>query len=256
MRTIRSFGKYLSACGVALAVVFCATALQAAPTKGTARITSVRGDAQFSDANGKLQAIVAGIDLPEGSTIKTGPNSFVYMAVNSRTSAVRVNENSVMKLEKLELQNNAEGDSDTVLDVQKGQTIGDIKKLSKVSNFDVRTPQGLAGIRGTAFAIILTFDASGAVSTVIHCINGTVTVDTQVNGQTVRITLTEGKTVTLTANQFVAPQVNNTDGATTITLIDQVNQVNQSVSGSDVIIQPRPGTGGGGNNDNPVTKPS
>jgi hypothetical protein len=207
MRTIRSFSKYFAACGLALAVLFYAASSQAAPTKGVATVSTVKGDAKYSDASGKWQEIKAGIQLPEGATIRTGPGSYVYLAVNSKTSAVRVNENTVMKLEKMEQLNNAEGDHDTVLDIQSGTAVGDIKKLSKASHFDVRTPHGLAGIRGTAWAITVTVSVGNTVlsKTTIYCVNGQVSVQTVVNGVTITIPLIAGQSVVLTGNQTSDP---------------------------------------------------
>lgn len=92
----------------------------------------------------------AGATLKVGAAIQTAPESTADLAVNGKANAVRVAPNSSVSLEKM---TSSEGDTETRVVVQAGTVLGSVKKLSKTSHFDVRTPNGVAGIRGTDFVI-------------------------------------------------------------------------------------------------------
>ncbi len=120
------------------------------------------------------KALTPGTMLTSGAVIKTGGGAFVYMAVNQKTSAVRVNENSVLALEKMQQLGTAEKDTDTTLDIRSGTVAGDVKKLAKASHFDIRTPNGVAGIRGTSWSITVTVSSGNdqLYQISVSCING------------------------------------------------------------------------------------
>jgi len=50
--------------------------------------------------------------------------------------------------------------SDTELDLKKGSLFASVKKLSAAAQYLVKTPTGIAGVRGTQFAISLNDDGS------------------------------------------------------------------------------------------------
>jgi hypothetical protein len=99
------------------------------------------------------------MELEEGTTITTGPGSTVDLQVNGRTSTVRVVENSRLSLKKM--QDVGAGDSQTMLNIDNGTVFGSVKKITKESTYDIQTPRGVAGIRGTDWAVQVSQLANG-----------------------------------------------------------------------------------------------
>ena len=67
---------------------------------------------------------------------------------------MRVWENSALGIDKLTTQQTgADQVSDTQLDLKTGHISGSVKKMSAASKYEVKLPNGVAGIRGTLFDI-------------------------------------------------------------------------------------------------------
>jgi hypothetical protein len=67
---------------------------------------------------------------------------------------VRVTENTTLALDKLTLTDTG---ADTVVEVQlnvpEGTILGNVEKLATASKYEIKVPNGVAGIRGTKFRI-------------------------------------------------------------------------------------------------------
>jgi hypothetical protein len=75
--------------------------------------------------------------------------------------------------------------SDTELDLRQGTIFGSVKKLSAESNYLIKTPNGIAGVRGTTFMM----SANG----VITVISGSMVAShTGPNGQVITVVLGPG----------------------------------------------------------------
>ena len=75
--------------------------------------------------------------------------------------AVRINESTVLGLNKLTVtQTGADRVTETELDLKAGRIFGTVKKLTAGSTYQVKIPNGVAGIRGTIYFI----SADGEVS--------------------------------------------------------------------------------------------
>ncbi len=178
----------ISASLLAMVAMVTTTSLQAAApanniTKGKAEVKKVAGSAN----------VKPGQVLGAGDKITTGPDSAVEIWLGENGQLLRVAENSDVLIEELTLEKVA-GDPDikatTKLDLKKGGLIGEVKKLSKASQYEVKHAQGVAGIRGTEYAIL---PGQGVV-----CTDGTVVVNFVVNG-------VPSPPVTLGANQVALP---------------------------------------------------
>ena len=190
MRTTQSLSKYLVACSLALAVVIGATTVSAQTAEGTAIVKNVRGTAKYSNPNGPWMPLKDGVTLKVGASIQTSLESYVDLVVNGKTCAIRVAPNSLVSLEKMLTGSSADADTETRLNLQTGTIMGSIKKLSKASHFDIRTPNGVAGIRGTDF--VVTVDGNVVKFT---CVEGQVVVAVQgANGQIVTQVLNDQQT--------------------------------------------------------------
>jgi hypothetical protein len=169
----------------------------AAQTEGVAKVVRLKGDARYtSGAGGAWQLVKLGTVLKPGSVIETSrekgafvdlvlgdgtvatatpagfnpfiPTSMSSSAVSYQPSAeqniVRLWENSALGIDKLStMQTGADAVSETQLDLKMGRITGNVKKMSAASRYEVKLPNGVAGIRGTFFDIM----AEGVVRVMI-----------------------------------------------------------------------------------------
>lgn len=174
MTKLYSFSKALIACALALAVLT-TSADAAAMKKSKAKAYGVRGEVQYRVADGPWMALHNGDELDSQTTVKTvGPDSVANFKIDHNSSYVRVMPNSVMKIENLNFIGGADGDSDTMLNVQSGTVLGSVQKLSRASHYEIRTPNGVAGIRGTDWAISVEPLADGTFRVTFTCVTGEV----------------------------------------------------------------------------------
>jgi hypothetical protein len=178
--------------GVLLNGALSASAQPAQP--GYATVVRVKGTASYSlDGGATRYPLVAGKYLEAGSAIYTGDDGVVDVVlgksmelpqasgspkritlavdapvrglVSYRPSAeqnsVRVMADSALVIDKLTTTSSgADTVSDTELDLQKGSIYASVKKLSPAAQYLVKTPTGIAGVRGTEFYIALNADGS------------------------------------------------------------------------------------------------
>ena len=119
----------------------------------------------FRDAqNKKLDGskMIPGVLLPEGHWVETGPKGEALLLLSNGT-VVTVAENSKMKVEAFNQEPfEAEGklindlkeepsSSNVLVNLEIGSLVVQTKKLNKKSNFEISSPLGTAGIRGTEF---------------------------------------------------------------------------------------------------------
>jgi hypothetical protein len=183
MKNIRSFMHSLITCGVALAMVSTLTAQTA--IQGKAKVIRIKGSARFTSGNNVWQPLRAGDTLRPGSVIQTGleKGSYVDLALGdgsgsvaygsgsssssptvspvvnfqqpkSQQNFVRIWENSLLGIDKLSITDTgADTVTDTQLDLKAGHIFGNVKKMSAASKYEVKLPNGVAGIRGTIYDI-------------------------------------------------------------------------------------------------------
>ena len=73
---------------------------------------------------------------------------------SSEQNVVRIWANSAMGIDKLtSMQTGADTISETQLDLKQGRISGNVKKMSAASKYEVKLPNGVAGVRGTLFDI-------------------------------------------------------------------------------------------------------
>lgn len=155
----------------------------------TITVTRIHGEARYTMDNRTWQSLKAGDVLKPGCVIQTAPKSYVdilfgersavaaiashgppspssasYSPEEPRANAVRIFENSALAVDKLTVDRTGTGEelSDTQLDLRAGQILGNVKKLSAASKYEVKIPNGVAGIRGTVYFI----NSSGVVTVI------------------------------------------------------------------------------------------
>lgn len=169
---------------VAYAVVLACAALVSsaqAVEVGKAVVRAVRGSAQYSEGGAWL-ALSTGQVLKPGAVLRTANESHVDLYMGENGPIVRLMENTTLGIDKLNYEaTGVDTVIETQLDLKSGRLVGIVRKLSATSKYEVKTPNGVAGIRGTEYVISATNEVyvmSGSV-VVVH-VKGDGSVVTQV----------------------------------------------------------------------------
>ena len=169
---IRSLLNSLLVCGVVLAMASSAFA----ETKAIkAKVMKLKGQARYKVGNADWQPLKKDQSIGAGTIIETAQNSQVdllmgdngevpqasltigtmltYQPANAQ-NMLRIWDNTRVAIDTLNVtQTGADVVSETQLDLQAGHIFGSVKKMSAASRYEVKIPNGVAGIRGTTFDI-------------------------------------------------------------------------------------------------------
>lgn len=163
-------------------------------SSGYATVVRVVGSAYYSLGAGEAEhPLLAGKTLPAGAMIRTEDNGIVDVVLgkslqtpqafstpdrvslaadspvrgmvgykpSAEQNVVRLTPGTTLGIDKLMVTDTgADTVSDTELDLKKGKIFASVKKLSGASQYLIKLPNGIAGVRGTLFAI----SADGTVS--------------------------------------------------------------------------------------------
>lgn len=142
-------------------VTFCLTAMvllgapsaQAQYKTQKALVRALEGSAtwQYGKDTGSVQLKHL---YPAGTVIKTSPGSHVDLYLGNNGPFLRVTENSNLTIDRLRFRSaKDEVIIDTGLNLRRGRILGQVKKTSSSSRYEVVTPTMVAGIRGTTYDI-------------------------------------------------------------------------------------------------------
>lgn len=217
----------LFACVTALAFVsFTADVHAQAMKQGSAKVRNIKGSAQYSAEMGAWVPLKVGTTLHAGASIKTAAESTVDLDLEENGPVLRIAPNSTVSLDKL-LKSGTGMDSvtETKINVQNGTVIGNVKKLARASKYEIKTPNGVAGIRGTDYVVSVRKLSDGTFEVTFTDITGTLVVVAMVNGKPETVVLNAGESWTPGSNvkptprqllEFyraqVASAINNTQG--------------------------------------------
>jgi hypothetical protein len=158
-------------------------------TPGTAKVVRIQGHARYTTGNNVFLPLKVGAVLKPGTVIQTAANSFVDIILgegdfampvmgtaapaapspqvyqpNVEQNIVRLYENTALGIDKLTAMNTgADVVTETQLDLKAGRILGNVRKMSAASKYEVKIPNGVAGIRGT----IYTLSADGVVKVLV-----------------------------------------------------------------------------------------
>ncbi len=190
MRLVGGFSKLLGY-SVAVAAAMLVSTAEAKVNKAIVR--AVRGTADVSTDKGSTwKPVRVGNQLSPNTTIRTGVGSVVDLFLGDNGPVVRVTADTEMGIDRLDSEGTGvEKVIETQLDLKNGRILGNVKKLADASKYEVKTPVGVAGIRGTEYDI----SANGTV----HVISGIVQVvyvdmTDPANPKTTTVTVNEGET--------------------------------------------------------------
>jgi hypothetical protein len=164
-----------------------------------ATVRSIHGTVQYLD-NGSWLPVKPNMKFDAGITIRTGPDGTADISVNGTASAVRLTNNTVLQITTMTYVGSArEGDTTTMLNLETGTIVGNVKKISASSRYEIITPHGVAGIRGTDFRVdvrpipVEELKSDGIKFDVtFSSITGIITVSAVIDGETVTRTLKTG----------------------------------------------------------------
>lgn len=189
--------------------LLCSAALASA-VPGRAEVKKVVGTATVSKASGGSSSITEGMVLGTGDKITTSIGSTVDLYLGLNGDYLRVDPDTTLNLDKLDISNVGDRTVTTQLNVQKGAITGNVvNKLSATSKYEIKTASGVAGIRGTIYSVKT--DASGRILRIVVT-TGTVTF--VVGGQTVTISATDGTAKGYTPSQPGQPVKTTVEVAT------------------------------------------
>ncbi|MFH0948955.1 MAG: FecR family protein [Candidatus Aenigmatarchaeota archaeon] len=140
--------KYIAAGVIAVvAVILIVTfVLPLMSTSSPAVLIVDKQPVEMNSGSGYRQA-QSGMQLSQGASVKTGAGGAAQIILFG-SSVVRLAENTEIKLSEL-----VSGDAKKFsLDQSAGRTWNKVTKLSGFSEYDVKTPNAVASVRGTAFA--------------------------------------------------------------------------------------------------------
>lgn len=191
--------------------------------QGYATVVRVQGLASYTLGDGVWHPLLAGKKLVAGSTIRADDNGIVDVILGkqidfpqtynqpdrispapdspvrglisdratAQQNAIRLTPGTVLAIDKLNMNDTGvDTVSDTELDLQKGKIFGTVKKLNAASQYLVKIPNGIAGIRGTEYE--LGADDSCAC---FSSESGGLTLVLSGNGQTIQFNITPGQMV-------------------------------------------------------------
>ena len=172
MKETRSLLISLVVCGVVLAMV--STLAAQTPKQGTAKVVRLKGAARYTTGNNVWQPLKVGDIVKPGTIIQTADKSRVDLVLgdssapvarpvagdmltyqpNAEQNMVRMWENTLLGIDKLAvMETGADEETLTQLDLKAGHIFGMVKKMSAASKYEVKIPNGVAGIRGTVYDI-------------------------------------------------------------------------------------------------------
>ncbi|MGZ3159231.1 MAG: FecR domain-containing protein, partial [Burkholderiaceae bacterium] len=138
---------------IGTAIVIPATLLPDEPSE--AKVVALSGNIVAKTADGTPMAISLGAKITEGMQIDTGNNSFLTLSLPD-ASRISVPSNSRIKLAKLRMAKYTKSPR-TEITLMRGHVESQVSPLEQnKGRFEVHTPLGVAGVRGTNFRVGVT----------------------------------------------------------------------------------------------------
>jgi len=175
----------IALCGFILGTA--CTAYADATKAGYATVVRVEGMVSYTLGDDVWHPLVPGKFLPAGASIRTGENGVADLVLGQSVqfpqvssgapsritlsadspvtgmasykpavaqNTVRLTPNTVLTVDKLmTTDTGADTVGDTELDLKKGTIFASVKKLSAASQYNIKIPNGIAGVRGTDLKI-------------------------------------------------------------------------------------------------------
>jgi len=219
---MKNHGRFsiVMACVVAV-LAWVVSPVQAAEA-GKAVVRSIHGDAQYQESGGQWLPLKVGQVLKAGSAVRTANDSHADLFMDQNGPVVRLVENTTLGLDKLNYTaTGVDTIIETTLDLKSGRIIGVVRKMADQSKYEIKTPNGVAGIRGTEYDITATSVlrvVSGSMVMVYVKSDGTVI--TQVVNTNEMFVPSDGTVKLIPADQLsqLVPEIRDMEGAPVVAL--------------------------------------
>src|SRR5687767_14970687 len=128
--------------------------LQAQASPRAVRVTGIAGDVHYAHGGGSLVPVSVGTKLVKGDVIKTGVGSHVDLDMGDNVGQVQLAPHSSLAIDEVtSSRTGADVLTETQLSLNTGTMYARVNKLSKGSRYEIATPNGIAGIRGSTLAL-------------------------------------------------------------------------------------------------------
>lgn len=129
------------------------TSVLASALPGRAEVKKITGLAYRINPAGVSTPLAEGMVLGAGDTVTTGPGAMVDLWLGLNGDALRVEPDTTLRFDVLDIANIAERRVTTRLNLTTGSITGNVlAKLSAASKYEIKSAAGVAEIRGTIYA--------------------------------------------------------------------------------------------------------
>lgn len=174
--------RSLTVAAVALLPAFASAALQ----NGKVQVGMVQGTATLFDPAAKQSSLASGLVFEQGYRVETSAKSTAELILSNGSTLI-VNPETLVEVrtfrqvvsemivageyQKLEKEPSP---SVTEIIVTRGKVIGEVRKLNPQSSYTIKTPVGVARIRGTIYTVEYTSVGANAGKLIVGCVKGSV----------------------------------------------------------------------------------
>ncbi|WP_225887006.1 FecR family protein [Nodosilinea nodulosa] len=143
-------------------------------------VRQIQGEVTVLRPGGAAPAAIGNSLTAVGDGLRTGARSSAVLAVDTDVGFLDVSERTELRISALEMA--SDGGRITHLDVSQGQVRTRLRHFThEGSEFEIQTPGGISGVRGTEFGVSVQGDGKTGIATL------TGAVDTTAAGQTVGV---------------------------------------------------------------------
>jgi hypothetical protein len=151
MKHVGNFVAKFAAYSVAFLITTVAVSALAQMQQGQAKVLAVKGSAQYSEG-GAWMPLKVGTILKQGAVVQTAASSSAKLTLFENGKLLVLDEQTTIGLTKMTFEKTgADLVIDTALNLTAGRVVGNVKKTSNASRYEIKTPVSTVGIRGTYF---------------------------------------------------------------------------------------------------------
>ena len=158
----------------------------AALTNGKLQVGMVKDEAYLYDKQGKKEPLKTARIFQEGFRVETTPKNTVELILSNGSTLIvspdtllevktfrqvvsdRIVDGEYQKLDK------EPSPSITEIEVIRGKVVGEVRKLNPQSSYTIKTPVGVARIRGTIYTVEFSDNGKGTGTLSVGCVRGSV----------------------------------------------------------------------------------
>lgn len=158
----------------------------AALTNGKVQVGLVKDEAYLYDAQGKKEPLKSARVFQEGFRVETTPKNTVELILSNGSTLI-VSPDTLLEVKtfrqvvstlivdgEYQKLDKEPSPSITEIEVIRGKVIGEVRKLNPQSSYTIKTPVGVARIRGTIYTVEFADNGKGTGSLSVACVRGSV----------------------------------------------------------------------------------